>query len=350
MQNMTKKKVMLAVGGSGGHLLPAQQLGALLEGKVDVLLAGHGLSKNSFVTKEARICDIDAGAWGKGKYFQFLYRSCKGVIQALFLLKKFSPDVVVGFGSYHTFPVLAAAFLLRKKIILFEANCILGKVNRLFLPAAHTLATQFVQKTEISKAALVPALPWVQWEKKTPSKKEASLYFGLDSKKTTILVFGGSQGASFLNERLPRVMAYFKDVQVIHFTGKGGHAVYGNPSCVKEFEPRMDFAYAAADVVVCRSGAGTVAELIYYRKPALLIPFPFAMENHQLENGRFLAHKVQGALLLEQREATLEKIEEKLKNLLQEIPEKQSALERLHIEKRTNFADLILGTLNSQEV
>jgi len=342
MQNMRKKKVMLAAGGSGGHLLPAQQLGNLLEGKADLILAGHGLTRSSFITKPMDICDIEAGAWGKGNYFRFFYKSCKGIIQALFLLKKFSPDVVVGFGSYHTFPVLAAAFLLRKKIILFEANCTLGKVNRLFLPYAHTLATQFIQKTEIKKAALVPPLPWVSKGKIVPSKKEACLYFNLDPKKKTILVFGGSQGASFLNEMLPRVIAHFQDVQAIHFTGKGGSAVYGNPSCVKEFESRMDLAYIAADIVVCRSGAGTVAELLYYRKPSLLIPFPFATENHQFENGRFLADVVQGALLLEQGQATLEKIEEKLKTLLEKLPEKQCALERLDIEKRVNFADLIL--------
>jgi UDP-N-acetylglucosamine--N-acetylmuramyl-(pentapeptide) pyrophosphoryl-undecaprenol N-acetylglucosamine transferase len=189
-------------------------------------------------------------------------------------------------------------------------------VNRLFLPVAKRVALQFPLSRKLDKGVFVPSLPWTARQTTLLGKREARAHFGLDADRTTILVFGGSQGAAFLNEAMPQAVSLLGDVQVIHLTGKGNAQYVGIPSCVKEFEKEMPIAYAAADAVVCRSGAGTIAELIRYDKPALLIPFPHAADNHQWANGQFLEKVVGGARCLEQCAATPERIAEEVRDVL----------------------------------
>ncbi len=283
-------KVLIGAGGSGGHLFPAQQLARQLD-RERVLFAGHGLEDSPFFEKE-RVPFVEISAGPLRRPFALW----KGFWQSIALLRRFDPDVVVGFGSYHSLPILLAAAVLRKKIVLFEANCTPGKVNRLIRPFAHVFAAQFPQK----KSTLIPMRSLM-----LPSKEEARAHYGLKGDLFTILVFGGSQGAQFLNELLPRVVPLLAiPCQVLHFTGKGS-VEYTVPSVVKPFEPAMSWAYAAADVVVCRSGAGTVAELIQAEKPALLIPYPYA-GGHQIDNGAFLARH--GARMVLQSKATAEKV------------------------------------------
>lgn len=309
-------KILIAAAGSGGHLFPAEQLASqLIEKGDEVLIAGHGLSKSTLFKKG--LCFQEINAASPKKPLKFILASFKGLFQAISMLLQFSPDTVVGFGSYHTFPVLLASVLLRKRIVLFEANTMLGKVNRLFTPFAKKIATQFPCA---KSTVLVSLLPW-GYKKKHILKEEASRYFGLDSSRFTVLVFGGSQGAQFLNTVMPEVASGL-DVQWIHITGKGKKTAYN--ASIKEFEKRMDLAYTAADMVICRSGASTLSEIIRYKKPSLLIPFPFSSENHQMENARFLVEKVQGARLLDQKEATPERIKQEI----EEIRKKRSEFEK----------------------
>ena len=298
---MTRKKVLIAAGGSGGHLFPAQQLSRDLGLDAEVMFAGHGICKNPFFQKGIPFQEIRAEPFKRGNYLRFIFGSVVGFFQSCFLLMKFSPDVVVGFGSYHTFPILLASTFLCKKIVLFEANCTLGKVNRFFSRVASKVAVQFPQNSY----ELVPLLPWGKRE--VVSRLEALAYFGLEEGLKTILIFGGSQGASFFNEIMPKVN-FPPDVQLIHLTGKGAVSYPKHRSCVKEFEKRMDLAYAAADLVICRSGAGAVAELLHYKKKALLIPFPFSTENHQLQNALFLKRKLFNTSVLEQSHASPEAV------------------------------------------
>src|SRR5690606_13931137 len=146
-----------------GHLFPAQQLAYYYP---DVLFAGHHLSKSPFFREEFPFQEIKASP---PKKWSFLFSTIIGLFQSLKLFSKNKIDVVVGFGSFHTFPVLLAAAILRKKMVLFEANCVLGKVNRLFAPFADKIAVQFPIPTK--KTVLVPLLPWKKQKK--PSRDEA---------------------------------------------------------------------------------------------------------------------------------------------------------------------------------
>ncbi len=339
------KKFLIAAGGSGGHLFPAQQLACKLK-DCEVMIAGHKLKENPFFLQKNPFREISAAVPKKGNYFRFFFSTLFGFFQSIVLLLKFSPDVVVGFGSYHTFPILLASFFLRKKIVLFEANCVLGKVNRFFAKAASKVAIQFPLTLPLSKTVFVSLLPWGE-KKEMPkvSCEEARIYFGLQPHFTTILVFGGSQGASFLNEIMPKAVPFLseKKVQMIHLTGKG-KTTYGEKNvCVKEFEERMDLAYMASDVVICRSGAGTLGELIRYKKPSLLIPFPFSSEDHQLENGRFLTHVVKGSRLLKQDEASSEKIGQEMNLLLKDILKYKQALAAWEVKDRKDMAEILHG-------
>jgi UDP-N-acetylglucosamine--N-acetylmuramyl-(pentapeptide) pyrophosphoryl-undecaprenol N-acetylglucosamine transferase len=201
-----------------------------------------------------------------------------------------------------------------------------------------------------SKAVLVPLLPWKSLDTESIQPTEARKRYGLDPCLQTILVFGGSQGASFLNGAIPGALKHFKEpFQVIHFTGSeennvgAMYARFGIAARVQAFEKEMSYAYRAADLAICRSGAGTVAELIRFSVPALLIPYPFATGDHQRKNGDFLASTVGGGRLLLQIEATEEKIAAELQAL-----HREAALmkEQLHREdqkhrKRVHLAEMI---------
>lgn len=334
--------MLIAAGGTGGHLFPAQQLAAILDAEVQ--FAGYKIGTSPFFEREKiAYTEIAAHPLGWG----FLLGVWRGFWQGVKAIRRFAPDVVVGFGSYHVFPVLLAAVFLRKKLVIFEANCKMGKVNRFFSFFASEIASQFPM--EGKKAVLVHWLPWKNKEERLEEREAKGLY-GLDPDATTILVFGGSQGALFLNEMAPKAIERLGGkVQAIHLAGLGSEeavrAAYdklGIRAVVKPFEKEMASAYAAADLALCRSGAGTIAELIRYELPALLIPYPFATEDHQKKNGDYLVGQG-GARLVLQREASVERLGSELEAL---IGEREERRERLKMRKsedrlRIHLADVV---------
>ncbi len=319
-------KIVIAAGGTGGHLFPAQQLAEMLGSDVEILFAGHHLATNPFFAKRAFV-EISSHPFRLG----FFTACWRGFWQSIRMLRQFDPDVVVGFGSYHVFPILLAASLLRKKIVLFEANCALGKVNRFFAPVARKIAFQFPFVSK--KGVQVPWLPWIETSQTKMTSSEAREFYGLDPDLRTLLVFGGSQGASFLNESAPEIVGRLAHpVQVLHLAGNGNvdavqkaYDRLGIISCVKAFEPQMLYAYSAATVAFCRSGAGTVAELLRFALPALLVPYPFATEDHQRKNGDYLAH-LGGARVVVQKTASKDLLASELETLFREAEPRKEAL------------------------
>jgi UDP-N-acetylglucosamine--N-acetylmuramyl-(pentapeptide) pyrophosphoryl-undecaprenol N-acetylglucosamine transferase len=313
------KRVLIAAGGTGGHLLPAQQLAELLEKQgAKVSFAGYKLGISPYFQREKfGFKEIPAAPLGG---LSFFYRLLVGGWKALRLFFKEKPDVVVGFGSYHTVPVLLVAALLGKKIILFEANRTLGKVNRLFRPFAKKIAWQFLPRVaDESKDLLVARCPWISPAISLRDSLSARKELGLDPDRFTILVFGGSQGAAFLNEKMPAVAALLPHIQWIHIAGNEAAAAqvsarYGHRALVFSFVSNMPLLYAAADAAICRSGAGTVSELLRFQVPSILIPFPHATEDHQRHNAEFLVEKG-GAVCLLQSEASLEQLLRKIETL-----------------------------------
>ena len=317
-------KVLIATGGTGGHLFPAQQLAEMLP-DAETLFAGHKLDTSPFFHRKVPFCEIHSASSIKQ-----WPRLLKGVWQSIKLILRFQPDVVVGFGSFHSFPTLLAAAILRKKIVLFEANCSLGKVNRFFAPFATKLALQF--PIAHRKAVYVPLLPWTK-------KGGRAQRYSRDPARITILVFGGSQGAQFINQTFCEAAGLLTfPFQVIHLTGKEDVGVkYEVPAIVKPFEAEMESAYEAADLVVCRCGAGTVAELIRFQKPAVLIPYPYA-HDHQRKNGEYLK---QGARVLLQKDATPQRLAVEIEQLRANQEMHKQALRQIVLPKTVDFCHVI---------
>ena len=314
-----KPKVLIAAGGTGGHLIPAQQLASLLQQNYasDVLFAGHKLKCSPYFDR-SRFAFLDVPSAPLSNPFHFCKQFLRGFIAALALLHKEKPILVIGFGSYHTAPLLLAAALLRKKIVLYEANRIMGKVNRLIAPFAEAIAIQFPMQEQRS-IVQIASFPWICPEK--PIKQEALKFYGLQESLPTVLIFGGSQGAAFFNQIMPDALQD-NQFQVIHLAGNETAAkevekryrAHSIVATVKGFEANMQWAYAAADVAICRSGAGAISELIRYEVPALLIPYPQSRDQHQMENAKYL-QSLGVASVLTQETASIQQIRERLFSL-----------------------------------
>jgi len=319
-------KIVFAVGGTGGHLFPAQALAKdLYEEGHEILFAGGKLGMNPFFKKEQfPFQEIKGASPFRANPLKACLQLILGTFASVKLLKDFSPDYVIGFGSFYSFPILAAAFLKKIPYILVESNAHPGKVNRLFSKRAQFSALQYKEaaphlkgKTHLTKIPLLTnSCPL------DPS--EAKKYYGLDSSLFTLLIFGGSQGASSLNRAAEQLST---QVQVLHFCGKGGKveelkAQYkskGVRASVKPFEERMDIAFQAADLALCRSGGGTVSELIEFTTPSILVPWPGATENHQHKNAQVLENRG-GAIILEQQAIdSLPQAIEKAKDKLEQM-------------------------------
>lgn len=318
------KKVVISAGGTGGHLIPAQQLADKLVKKVDPVFLAKGLSDNNNFRKE-KFKYRDIASSPAKKNLSSLFSILKGTLQSILFFHKNKIDIVVGFGSYHTFPVLLAAFLCRKKIVVFESNTIFGKVNSLFLKKAKIVAVQFPMEGKLLKNFVyVPTLPWI--EKKGEDKKEARKHFSLDD-KFTVLVFGGSQGADFINKTFCDFIAKNKkDVQVIHICGsmekaneiRKFYAENGVSAYVSSYERDMVKVYSAADLVVARSGASTLSELIFFSLPSILIPYPYAAKNHQAKNAYFMKNQVGGTEVFLEKEFDFEAFSKKMIEMIED--------------------------------
>ncbi len=313
------KKILLTAGGTAGHLFPALSLAKDLKGKnIQVLFAGSGLSKNPhfknsiFHHKEVRSTTFNLKE-GIHLLPKFIHLAL-GLKDSLKLLKQYKPDLVVGFGSYHTLPVLIAALIRRVPFVLNEQNVQPGRVNRLLINRAQCVYTHYPSfQTSLKKAKRV-SFP-LRFKNSYLGKQAAIREkLGLNPSKKTLLIFGGSQGAERINQQVLMSLSFFKniEVQIIHLIGK--HEVlfcyekeysekFKESYVLKVFEEKMDELYVASDFVISRAGASTIHELIEFEKPALLIPYPYA-NNHQLANADFFTKQVQGGIKLLEKNLT----------------------------------------------
>lgn len=337
-----QKRIVLSAGGTGGHLFPAQSLAESLPEWEVLFIAGGLRSSRYFDREKFSFEEIASATFSLSKPMQAL-GGCSTIIQGVYQarkkLRKFRPRVVVGFGSFYTLPLLLAAALERIPIVLHEQNAILGKVNRLFAPFVHTTTITFpITRSHIKGRSRERAIEVIFPLRKRDEKstEEIRKYFGLEcSRKPILLIFGGSQGAAKLNSLFLESLSYLPPLQVIHFTGneeraqaaKREYQILGIPAYVKAFEPRIDLAMRIADFALTRAGAATIAELIAYDLPALLIPYPFASQNHQEKNGEHFVSTVKGGEMYKEQELNasllatlimtqLEHIEETKKNIV----------------------------------
>jgi len=300
---MNNMNILIATGGSGGHIFPALYVARELRNRGhEVTFAGVFGVFQARIEREGFSCQLISSRGFKTESLksglQWVISMVKSICGSYRIIRAFRPQRVVGFGGYGAFPLVLMAILLRVPTVIHEQNVRPGRANRMLAPLVTKIAVSFSQTMGLWRGhrTLFSGCP-CRSPKKDSSARDARQGFGLSFDRMTILVMGGSQGSLTVNrmflETLP-LIGQARPVQVIHLTGDAEkedvRAVYtqnGVPCYVASFIDEMEDAYAAADLAICRAGAVTVSELAAFCLPAVLIPYPFA-GGHQKENAGVL--------------------------------------------------------------
>lgn len=344
---LKKKRIVIAAGGSGGHLYPAMATAeALLEsGQAEVLFIGTGLTHNKFFDRERYAYkDVPSGSNLKG-----VFPLLKGVLRSIKLLKEFHADVAVGFGSYHSLPPLLAGKALGIPVVLHEANSIPGKVVRLLSRFSHLTGVQFPGAAEkMSGNVMEIPLPLRKgYGKGQVDREAAAAYYGLDPQILTILIFGGSQGAQAINGAINSAFLIslkegLSKFQILHFSGSEQEQqrlkeLYRNAdihAVVKHHEPFMNYAWGCSDLAVTRAGASTIAEQLAFEIPAVYIPYPEAADNHQYLNALFVMNEVKGGEILPQSQLDSTLLAQKILAILSKEGHKVNLIQHIQSYKQ----------------
>lgn len=332
---------MITAGGTGGHIFPAMALAQKLQLHTEILFVGGGLHKNRYFDRKTfPFQEVSSGLISLKRPISAI-SGCgsilKGVWQSSKIIDSFNPDIIVGFGSYYTFPTLLAAKCKNVPVVLHEANRIPGRVNKLLSKYAALTGVHFPDTALLLKgnASEIPIPLREGFQLGYTSKNEALDHYGLDKTRTTLLIFGGSQGAQSINKlssdaikKLPQKDK--ESLQILHFTGDSNSALqlkdlYAKAKIkayVKDFETRMDIAWSAADIMISRSGAGTIAEEFEFEVPGILIPYPEAMDNHQESNADFMVDIVKGAVKCCERDLDSDLLSQEIASFLEDEQEK----------------------------
>ncbi len=312
-------KVAIACGGTGGHLFPGLAVAEVLKNRGhEVLLL---ISEKQIDTiavgnrQEFGIQKIPAVGLTKlfsMRSFSFLAKFLKGLVTCLRTYGSFKPDAILGMGGFTSTGPILAGRMTGLPTFIHESNAIPGKANRLNAMLSKKVLLGFEECARYfpNKILEVTGTP-IRDSLRSPVDREQALKnLQLKSDWQTVLVMGGSQGAHGINEGVVAILPRFagKAVQFIHLTGtEDRNYVYecyrreGIPAFVSAFYDRMEEAYTVADLAIARSGAASLTELSYFGLPTILIPYPFAAENHQFYNAEIFARHAVAEVLEESR-------------------------------------------------
>ena len=339
----THKKVVIAGGGTGGHIYPAIGIAQALhrlDTTVDIVfIGGAGKLESTLIPKHGfRFLPISAAGFPRRFTLQWLpviWKVFRGIIQSLRYIRELQPDVVIGTGGYVSGPVLFAGFLCKIPIAIQEQNASVGLTNGILARWAEVayLAMESVRengsfrstmRVEVTGNPIRPAITAF------PKREETYRKFGLCPDRKTIFVMGGSQGAHAINEAIVAALLHFvrftDRIQIVHQTGAAEvetvRAAYdrelasheGFLYCVQPFFDTVEEVYSITDVMVCRAGGMTVAEVTACGIPAIFIPLPSQTGNDQVLNARTVAQQG-AAVVLEQGAFTVEVLVENLINM-----------------------------------
>lgn len=334
-------RMLVAGGGTGGHVFPgialAEEVVTRHPGN-DVVFIGTARGLEATVVPKAgfpiELIEV-RGLKGKGiaDTIRNLMLLPLALWQSFQILRRWRPDIVVGVGGYASGPVVLAAWLLRIPTAVQEQNAIAGFTNRVLGRVAQAAFTAFPEAARHFPRRKVYQLG-------NPIRRTLMENFmrpELRHDAPRLLVFGGSQGAHALNMRVVEALPHLADLRdklaVTHQTGardreqvEKGYRACGFEPDVREFITDMSAAYAGADLIVCRAGATTLAELTVCRKPSILVPFPFAADNHQVQNARSLVD-AGAAVMIEEKDLTGERLAREIRAILSD-PEQREKMAR----------------------
>ncbi len=360
--SQANKHIVLASGGTGGHVFPARALAGELQnrGYHVTLMTDERGEKYDKLFPGATIKQVKAGSPSLGGLlgkFTSVFKLGMGLIQSFFYLRKLKPIAVVGFGGYPSLPPAFAATFLGIPLVLHEQNAVLGRVNRLLARRATVIATSFAY-TDTSERSDQEKLSFTG----NPVRSEIQQLFGSayncisNDMPINILITGGSQGATVLSDVVPAAVAKLdealqarlqiiqqcraEDIERVRSVYDGTKAA----ATLATFFNNMPELLQNCHLAIVRSGASTMAELAVAGRPAILVPYKFAMDNHQFKNAKS-AVDLGAAILISQDEFTPEALAAKLTVLL-EHPEKLKTMARAtansaEVNAAAKLADLV---------
>lgn len=331
------KRVIVSGGGTGGHIFPALSIANALrrlDPEIEILFVGAEGKMEMEKVPEAGYQIVGLPVRGLQRRLTFqnikvLYNLWKSLRKARKIIRDFQPNAVVGVGGYASGPIGRMAVKAGIPLILQEQNSYAGVTNKLLAGKARKICVAYegMERFFGGKNLVFTGNPVRKDLLECGEKREEGIaFYGLDSCRKTVLVTGGSLGAGTLNKAVIHELekiARWEDVQVLwqcgsyYYEGLKSRLAGTLPSNVHltAFLKRMDLAYACADVVVARAGAGTISELCLLGKTAILIPSPNVAEDHQTKNAMALVEK-EAALMIKDAEAE-EKLGQALADLLE---------------------------------
>jgi len=309
-------RIIVAGGGTGGHIFPAIAIANAIKKmkpQTEFLFVGaKGKMEMEKVPQAGyEIRGLDIAGFNRSSLIKNIglpFKIIKSFFQVSKIFKEFKADAVVGVGGYSSYPVLRFAQSKNIPTFIHESNSFAGKSNILLGKKASKVftASDGMNKFFPEQKIILTGNPVRQAISHSSVTRELAInYFGLDEHKKTVLVVGGSLGAKSINDVIDKNIMLFAEnnLQLIWQTGKpffekATATVIGLEGInMKDFIQQMEYAYAAADVVISRSGAMAVAELCLVKKPVIFVPYPFAAEDHQTANASALVNK-QAAIII----------------------------------------------------
>ena len=331
-------KILIATGGTGGHIYPALVTARELarRGCTVVFVGAFGAAERK--VQEAGFACVPIAARGfvaKGfvQKIKAVWSMLFAVARCMGIVRRVRPGVVLGFGGYSSFPTVLAAILAGVPAMLHEQNALPGQANRLLGKWVRRVAVGFKDAARFFPPAKVvwTANPLRRFDASI-DRAGAQARLGLDPDRSTVFIFGGSQGSRALNTHVVEAFAEVPPgiaLQVVHITGsndlarvRARYEAMGVKSFVVEYMEDIAAAYAAADLVIGRAGAGTVTELGLLGLPALLIPYPGAGD-HQKYNARVL-ERLGTASIIEEKSLRLDILRDKIFSHLRRDPDGSS--------------------------
>ncbi|HVN24388.1 MAG TPA: undecaprenyldiphospho-muramoylpentapeptide beta-N-acetylglucosaminyltransferase [Syntrophorhabdales bacterium] len=327
-------KLLIAAGGTGGHIFPGVAVAEAFmaaDSANQLFFVGTSRGMEGAVIPERgfRLLKIDAqpflGQSFTRKAFTIV-SILRGVVQSIKILRREKPDMVIGMGGFTCVPVMIAAFLMRVPRFLHEQNVVPGLANRLLCRIADKTFISFSKTRDYLKGSMLHTGNPVRKKLRVASALAAA---GGTHDLFNIFVFGGSRGARSINEAVLLLLPYlesYKNTAIYHQTGnddyqkvKEAYATVKIPHEVFPFTDEMEKYYSLSDVVIARAGASTIFELSYFKKAAVLVPYPYAAGAHQWKNAAYV-EEIGGAYVVGNDELSGDRLNSILKEFY-EYPE-----------------------------
>jgi UDP-N-acetylglucosamine--N-acetylmuramyl-(pentapeptide) pyrophosphoryl-undecaprenol N-acetylglucosamine transferase len=307
-------KTVIAAGRTGGHIFPGIAIAEAIKDESDILFVGER-GAVSLVRREGfRYYELSGVSWKRellsANTVEVVCSSLVAIGKSLYILMREKPDVVVGTGGYSSLPAVLAAYLLRIPTIVCEQNVRMGLANRILSQIATKVALSYEETERVprNREAVFTGNP-VRKRIGNISRSDGLSYFGFSDEKT-ILIMGGSQGSSAINRVVLESVKELGSFQLIWLTGDKDYSeIRAKVMDIKSvrvfpFLYEMEMAYSVADLCICRAGATTLAEMAVCGIPAVIIPYPYATDDHQLLN----AKRYKNGYVVEERELTKERL------------------------------------------